>query len=79
MDNPVQLILSPLPGGVTPSRLLAWLCQVTGQEGSAFGAFRIGHGQARVAVPAGLAGRLSSKLDGALLDGVRLGCQVERP
>ncbi len=79
MNNPAQLILSPLPGGVTPSRLLAWLCQVTGQEGSSFGAFQIGYGRARVAVPAGLAGRLCSKLEGALLDGVRLGCQVERP
>jgi DNA polymerase III delta prime subunit len=79
VDNLVQLILSPLPGGVTPSRLLAWLCQVTGQEGVAFGAFHIGHGLARVAVAPGLAGRLAGKLDGALFDGVRLQCQVERP
>jgi len=72
-------MLSPLPGGVTPSRLLAWLCQVTGQEGSAFGAFQIGHGMARVAVAPGQAGRIAGKLEGALMEGVRLSCQVERP
>ena len=74
-----NLVLTPLPGGVTPARLLAWLCQVTGQTGETFGAFQIGPGSARVAVPPGLAGRIAGKLEGALMDGLRLRCVVERP
>lgn len=68
------LLLAPVPPGTSPAFLLRWLCETTRLEAPAFGRFEFMPGQVIVEVAAEAVGKVSERVSGALLGGVRVNC-----
>lgn len=70
------LLLTPIPKGTTPAFMLRWLCETARLEAPAFGRFLFSPGQVAVQVAADISAKVTERVSGALLAGVRVVCRT---